>query len=158
MTSLQKARNFNVWFHPQSKSLKQLKRKTICIKATNLFNWVRCDFQRGEFLNVLWGRGKTKTMSICIWVYFLKSWVNWFAFASLKLGVINIIVSNKTSLPTAPCDFFPTLLATPMRVKIRRVRYTSPRSWQTFRKSPYSEYFRLCRPFVLCWSYPTLAL
>lgn len=86
MTSLQEAQDFNVWFHLQFQIPAAIKEKSTRIKATNLLNWVRCDFQRGEFLNALWGHSKTKTVSICVPVHFLKSWMKWFSFFFLKLG------------------------------------------------------------------------
>lgn len=100
-----------------------IKEKSTRIKVTNLLNWVRCDFQRGEFLNALWGHSKTKTMSFCIPVRFLKSWMKWFTFSSLKLGGLESRCHHQQGV-TVLCStwfFSPTLLATSPEVKIRRV-------------------------------------
>lgn len=132
-----------------------IKEKSTCIKVTNLLNWVRCNFQRGEFLNAFWGHSKTKTMSFCIPVQFLKSWMKWFTFSSLKLGGLESRCHHQQGV-TVLCStwFFSHIVGHFPRSENKEgwgARHL--RSWQIIWKSPPSEYITLSRPFVLCRSY-----
>lgn len=100
-----------------------IKEKSTRIKATNLLNWVRCDFQQGEFLNALWGHSKTKTMSICVPVRFVKSWMKWFTFFSLKLGGLENGCHHQQGVTVlySTWFFFPHSWPLSLGVKIRRV-------------------------------------